>query len=130
MKGKQNINNINRLYYFNTLKFVVLFLLTLNFILGCETQGIPSGNYSGSQKMGYASGSASLIINGSSCTYSYNMGSFGSATEKGKFIKEGGEWKLDCQSSGGGKYPIKYYPDSGKVVISGYNSEAVLYQQK
>jgi len=129
MKIKQNISNINQLYKFKTLKFVVLFLLIVNFIMGCDTQSIPSGNYSGSQKMGNASGSASLIINGSSCTYSYNMGSFGSAIEKGKLIKEGGEWKLDCQSSGGGKYPIQYYPDINKIVISGYNSEAVLYLQ-
>ena len=84
-----------------------------------------AGTYSGTNRSGSVTGSASAVINSDcTCTYSMDLGSYGSSVEEGKLIeKKEGSYNFEFQSNSGyGKYPVYLSETTMKFSHGGNNA--------
>ena len=83
------------------------------------------GTYSGTNKSGIVTGTASATINSDcTCTYSMDLGSYGSSSESGKLIeKSDGSYNFEFHSNDGiGKYSVYLSKTTMKISHGGTNA--------
>ena len=88
-----------------------------------------AGTYSGSSRSGSITGTASVDINSDcSCTYSMDLGSYGSSVEDGRLIKEdNGSYNYKFLANNGfGKYPVYLSKTTMKISHGGNDASNLI----